>query len=92
MPTVRDELQQEIDRQIELEDREFAVSQQEAKRLHELRVLKKKLHYTTRWRSVVRIVGQVAAILPKCILVITMGVLLLCKREIPSAWNEFLNS
>ena len=92
MATVVDLDEREIIRREEWEEREFYEQAEEKRRQHELRVLKQKLKYTTRWRSIVRAVVAVCSIAPKCLVVIAITLLLLFARPVPNSLYEYLAS
>lgn len=92
MATVIDLDEREIARREEWEELEFSATQEEKKRVHELRVLKQKLKYTTRWRSILRIVLSVCSVFPKCLVVIAITLLLLFARPVPNSLYEYLAS
>ncbi len=92
MTVVRDLDQRDIERREEWEDREFFKDREAEKRQHELRVLKQKLRYTTRWRSIVRAVVAVCSIAPKCLVVLCITLLLLFARPVPNSLYDYLAS
>ena len=92
MAVVRDLDQRDIERREEWEDREFFKEREAEKRQHELRVLKQKLRYTTRWRSIVRAVVAVCSIVPKCLVVVGITFLAATGRPVPNSLYEYLAS
>lgn len=92
MATVIDLDQREIARREEWEEMEFSAAQEEKRRVHELRVLKQKLKYTTRWRSILRIVLGVCSVLPKALVVVGIVFLTAIARPVPNSLYEYLAS
>lgn len=92
MATVVDLDEREIIRREEWEEREFYEEAEEKRRQHELRVLKQKLKYTTRWRSIVRAIVAVCGVVPKCLVVLCITLLLLFARPVPNSLYDYLAS
>lgn len=92
MTVVRDLDQRDIERREEWEDREFFNEREAEKRQHELRVLKQKLRYTTRWRSIVSAVVAVCSIVPKSLVVVGVIFLLAIARPVPNSLYDYLAS
>jgi cytoskeletal protein RodZ len=92
MATVVDLDEREIIRREEWEEREFYEQAEEKRRQHELRVLKQKLKYTTRWRSIVRLAVVACSIIPKSLVVIAITLLLLFARPVPNSLYDYLAS
>jgi len=90
MTVVRDLDQRDIERREEWEDREFFKEREAEKRQHELRVLKQKLRYTTRWKSIVRAVQLVCSVVPRCLVVVGIVLLLAIGRPVPNSLYDYL--
>lgn len=79
-------------RREEWEDREYYAELEKKRQIHELRVLKQKLKYTTRWKSIARIVGNICNIVPKCLAVISIVFLQAIGRPVPQELYTFINA
>lgn len=92
MATVIDLDQREIQRREEWEEKEFWAVEEAKRRQHELRVLKQKLKYTSRWRSIVKGIQLVCSVVPKTLLVVAIAFLLTIGRPVPNSLYDYLAS
>lgn len=92
MAIVQDLDQRDIARREEWEEMEFGATQAEKKRQHELKVLKQKLRYTTRWRTALRGILAVCSVVPKCLVVVGIVFLTAIARPVPNSLYEYLAS
>jgi hypothetical protein len=91
MPIIRDELLREIERQEELEDREYLEIRDDKKRKHELKILDRKIKIKTRWQAFVNVVKQIMLMLPRCLAVIGIVFLVALNRPIPKVLEDILS-
>ncbi len=87
--------QRELDREEEIEDREWAASREdsreEGRRQHELQLAKVKAAIPQRHKTIVRIGLAVAKAPALVVLALTIPLLVLLKREIPESLSNFMN-
>ena len=91
MPIIHNELQREIERRVEIEDREYLERIAEKQQKHELRMLSRKLKIQTRAQAIVKVVKQVMLVLPMCLAITAIMILTLFRRDVPKVLEDLLS-
>lgn len=91
MPIIHNELQREIERREEIEDREYLERIATQQQKHELRMLSRKLKIQTRAQAIVKVVKQVMLVLPMCLAITAIMILVLFRRDVPKVLEDLLS-
>lgn len=91
MPVQINEMAREIERQEDLQDREYFENLEREKRKHELRVLDRKIKIRTRWNGYVNIVKHIMLVLPRCLAVIAIVIIVLFGKPVPKVLEDILS-